>query len=68
MRVACLYFKPSANKTDIVPEYYLHETEDWLVFPHELAGLTTEEISKKWSPEIVELVKAPGGPFDESVR
>jgi hypothetical protein len=30
--------------TDILPDYYLHETDDWLVFPHELNGLTREEM------------------------
>ena len=30
--------------TERVPDYYVHETERWLVFPHELHGLTREEI------------------------
>merc|ERR1712194_861390 len=33
MRTACLYYKPTANQVDIVPNYWLHETEAWLVFP-----------------------------------
>ena len=44
IRVATPWFKPNFNVTDIIPDYYLHETEDWLVFPHELDGLTREEI------------------------
>ncbi len=44
IRVATPYFKPENNKTDRIPDYYLHETEEWLVFPHELVGLTREEI------------------------
>ncbi len=44
IRVATPWFKPKNNETDIVPDYYLHETEKWLVFPHELDGLTREEI------------------------
>ena len=35
-RTACLYYKPLANKTDIIPSYWLRETEAWLVFPHEV--------------------------------
>jgi hypothetical protein len=27
-----------------VPDYYVHATEQWLVFPHELVGLSAEEI------------------------
>jgi hypoxanthine phosphoribosyltransferase len=44
IKVATPWFKPTKNITDITPDYYLHETESWLVFPHELVGLTTEEI------------------------
>ena len=44
IRIATPYFKPSQNKTDRKPDYYLHETDKWLVFPHELEGLTYDEI------------------------
>ncbi|WP_417482669.1 phosphoribosyltransferase [Maricaulis sp.] len=46
-RIATVYFKPVRNKTELAPDYYLHETDDWLVFPHELCGLTPEEIAAK---------------------
>ena len=46
IRVAVPYYKPSRNLTDRVPDYYLHETEQWLKFPHSLEGLTVEEISE----------------------
>lgn len=50
IRVATPYFKPNKNKTDIIPDYYVHETDEWLVFPHELKGLTEDEIRehKPW--------------------
>ena len=44
IRVATAWFKPKFNLTDIVPDYYIHETDQWLVFPHELEGLSREEI------------------------
>ncbi|MFK7733216.1 MAG: phosphoribosyltransferase [Pseudomonadales bacterium] len=44
MRVATPWYKPSHNVTDNEPDYYVHTTEDWLVFPHELSGLTMDEI------------------------
>ena len=44
IRVACPYYKPQNNKTPIEPNYYIHQSEDWLVFPHELSGLTPDEI------------------------
>jgi hypothetical protein len=28
----------------MVPDYYIHESDEWLVFPHELSGLTPDEI------------------------
>ena len=45
IRIATVYYKPKKRKVDIVPDYYVHETDDWLVFPHELEGLTLEEVS-----------------------
>jgi len=47
VRFAMPYFKPSRNATDLVPDYYVHETENWLVFPHELMDLTPAEIHTK---------------------
>ena len=44
IRIATPWFKPKSNVTDITPDYYIHETDQWLVFPHELEGLTREEI------------------------
>jgi len=46
VRVACPWYKPKNNKVDIVPDYYIHESDEWLVFPHELSGLTEEELIK----------------------
>lgn len=44
IKVACPWYKPNRNTTKLKPDYYLHETDDWLVFPHELKGLSLEEI------------------------
>jgi hypoxanthine phosphoribosyltransferase len=46
VRVACPWYKPKNNLVDIIPDYYVHETDEWLVFPHELSGLTQEEIAE----------------------
>lgn len=46
VKIACPWYKPGKNATDIVPDYYIHETDEWLVFPHEINGLSTEEIKK----------------------
>ena len=46
-RLATLYWKPNANITDLRPHYHVRETDAWIVFPHELDGLTPEEIQIK---------------------
>ncbi len=45
IKIATPYYKPERNMTDIVPDYFIHETDRWLVFPHELTGLTPEELA-----------------------
>lgn len=45
IRVACPWYKPSKNAVDFEPDYYLHESDQWLVFPHELDGLGLDEIA-----------------------
>jgi len=51
IRSAVPWFKPLKNKTDISPDYYLRETSDWLVFPHELDSLNLEEM-KEFRPDL----------------
>jgi len=46
VRVATPYYKPKNKAVEMVPDYFVHESEDWLVFPHEIAGLSMEELSK----------------------
>ena len=63
IRVATVYFKPKNNKTERTPDYYVHETDRWLVFPHELDGLSLEEIyqHKPGLREILSQVKRDAG-------
>ena len=46
IKVATVYYKPNRNATSRVPDFYLHETDEWTVFPHEMDGLSVEEIRK----------------------
>ena len=55
IRVATPYFKPNKNLTNNKPDYFIHETDQWLVFPHELEGLTLDEI-KSNKPELKNLI------------
>ena len=56
IRIAVPWFKPSRNETDIVPDYFLRETAEWLVFPHELDALTPEEL-REHRPGIASIVQ-----------
>ena len=56
IRVAVPYYKPSRNQTELVPDYYLHETEQWIKFPYSLEGLPLDEIRDE-RPEIYEVIK-----------
>ena len=44
IRIATVYYKPARNRSALVPDYYVRDTDSWLVFPHEIQGLTREEI------------------------
>ena len=55
IKIATPYYKPTKNKTDRKPDFYLHETDEWLVFPHELDGLTIDEI-KENKPAVKDLI------------
>ncbi len=56
IRVAVPYYKPSRNKTDRVPDYYLHETDQWLKYPHSLEGLSHAELAEH-RPRLFEIIK-----------
>lgn len=58
IRVATIDYKPTRNKTDRVPDYYVNVSNEWLVYPHELEGLTIQEIHDNISPEIAEIVES----------
>ncbi len=56
IRIAVPWFKPSRNETDLIPDYFLRETAEWLVFPHELDALTPEEL-REHRPDIAKIVQ-----------
>lgn len=55
IRVATVWYRPS-EKTLRVPEYYVHETSDWLVLPYELSGFSINELTEN-RPEMAGLLK-----------
>ena len=55
IRIAVPYYKPSRNKINITPDYFIHTTEAWLKFPHSLEGLSVEEIAEH-RPDLKEIL------------
>lgn len=57
MRMACVYWKPEKNRTDLKPDYFVKNVgTDWIVFPHEIEGLTQAELEEK-DPVLAGLMK-----------
>ena len=52
VRVAALWKHAKSDSSDL--DYYLHETDRWVVLPYELNGLTQQEIADH-KPELVNL-------------
>jgi uncharacterized protein len=58
IRTATVYNKPSRHRSSLRPDYYVREVEEWLVFPHELQGLSPEEILEN-KPVGVDFLRDP---------
>ena len=50
IRVATVWYRPTP-RTLRTPEYYVHETDDWLVLPYELSGQSLQELREN-RPEL----------------
>ncbi len=56
IRVAVPYYKPTRRLAEQAPDYFLHETGQWLKYPHSLEGLSIEEVAKN-RPELFAIIK-----------
>ena len=56
VRGATIWYKPRRHGKGAAPDYYLHETDDWLVLPYELVGLSAAEI-RTHKPFVAELLE-----------
>ena len=54
IRIATVWYRPS-EKTLRTPDYFVHETSDWLALPYELSGFTIGEL-KENRPEMRDLL------------
>jgi len=55
IRIATVWYRPS-EKTLRTPDYFVHETSDWLVLPYEMSGFSLQEL-KANRPEMKELLE-----------
>lgn len=60
VKIATVWNKPGHNRTGQAPDYFLHETDDWLVLPYELSGLTMDEV-RAHKPVVAALIEKSGG-------
>jgi hypothetical protein len=54
IRVATVWYRPT-EKTLRTPDYFVHETSQWLVLPYEMSGFTLDELRKN-RPEMSTLI------------
>lgn len=54
IRVATIWYRPS-ERTVRTPDFYVHETDDWLILPYELSGLSLQELEFR-KPELAAIM------------
>ena len=55
VRVASVWFRPT-ERTLRTPDYFVHETRDWLALPYELTGMTLDELRAE-RPELKNIIE-----------
>ena len=58
VRVASTWYRRSANHSD-APDYFVHSTDEWVVLPWEIKGLSADEIAEH-KPFLVPLLAECG--------
>jgi hypothetical protein len=54
IRIATVWYRPT-DRTIRPPDYFVHETKDWLILPYELSGLSIEELHAH-KPELAGII------------
>jgi hypoxanthine phosphoribosyltransferase len=54
IRIATVWYRPT-EKTLRTPDYFVHETNEWLVLPYELSGFSIDELREN-RPEMLALI------------
>ncbi len=63
IRIATVWYRPT-EKTLRVPDFYIHETSEWLVLPYELSGVGIDELraNKREIAPVIDRLAALCGP------
>jgi len=61
VRIAAPYYRSNEDASSKAPDYYLQQTEDWLVLPYELTDISRQEMvaHKAWIVPLLDELK-PG--------
>ncbi|MGI9223456.1 MAG: phosphoribosyltransferase [Woeseiaceae bacterium] len=43
IRIATVWYRPT-DRTLLTPDYFVHETSDWLVLPYEMSGISLQDL------------------------
>ncbi len=54
IRIATVWYRPT-DRTIRPPDYFVHETKDWLILPYELSGLSIEDL-RAHKPELAGII------------
>lgn len=54
IRIASVWYRPT-ERTIRPPDYFVRETEDWLILPYEISGLSLQEL-RVHKPEILPVI------------
>jgi len=54
INIATVWYRPT-DKTLRTPDFFVHETQDWLVLPYELTGLSINELREN-RPELAAII------------
>ena len=59
VRIAAPYYRSADNDSAYVPDYFLQQTNDWLVLPYELTGISRSEMAqhKSWMLPLLDELK-----------
>jgi hypoxanthine phosphoribosyltransferase len=55
IRTATVWYRPT-DRTVAAPDFFVHETRDWLILPYELSGLSIEQL-RLHKPELSSVIE-----------